>query len=103
MAIKQFSYTFSDRTNQPQLITKNLSTKGTIGGKGHENWTLLRLLPLLIGHYIPKGDETWEVLMNLKDVVEMSVSASFTEESVCFLDCKIAEHREKITAKAPLH
>ena len=32
--------------------------------------------------------------MNLKDVVELSVSASFSEESVCFLDCKIAEHRD---------
>lgn len=32
--------------------------------------------------------------MILKDVVELSVSASFTEESVYFLDCKIAEHRD---------
>ncbi|KAL3986654.1 KRAB domain-containing zinc finger protein [Sarotherodon galilaeus] len=77
-AIKQFPYAFSDRTNQPQLITKNFYSKRTIGGNGHENWTLLRLLPLLVGHRIPEGDETWEVLMNLKDV---------------FLDCKIAEHR----------
>lgn len=93
-AIKEFPYTFSDKTNQPQLITKNFSSKGTIGGNGHENWTFLRLLPLLVGHHIPEGDETWEVLMNLKDVVELSVSASFTEELVYFLDCKIAEHRE---------
>lgn len=60
-AIKQFPYTYSDRTNQPQLIPKTFSSKSTIGGNGHENWTLLRLLPLLIGHYIPSGDETWEV------------------------------------------
>lgn len=55
---------------------------------------LLRLLPLLIGQYIPKGDETWEVLMTLKEVVELSVSISFTEESLCFLDSKISEHRD---------
>lgn len=94
VANKQFPYTFSDRSNRPQLITKNFSPKGTIGGNGHENWTLLRLLPLLIGHHIPQGDETWEVLINLKDVVELSVSTSFTEELVYFLDCKIAEHRD---------
>ncbi|KAK2848117.1 hypothetical protein Q7C36_009799 [Tachysurus vachellii] len=94
VAIKKFPYTFSDRTNQPQLIANNFASKATIGGNGHENWTLLRLLPLLIGHHIPEGDETWEVLMNLKDVVELSVSASFSEESVCFLDCKLAEHRD---------
>lgn len=91
--IKQFPYTFSDRTNQPQLFPKNFSTKGTIRGNAHKNWALLRLLPLLVGHYIPEGGEIWEVLMNLKDVVEISVSASFTEESLYFLDCKIAEHR----------
>ena len=93
-AIKQFLYTFSDRTNQPQLITKNFSSKRTIGGNHHENWTLLRLLPLLTDHHIPEGDETWEALMILKDVVELSVSTSFTEESVYFHDCKIAEHKD---------
>lgn len=95
-AIKQFPYTFSDKTNQPQLVRKNfyLSTMATIGGNAHENWALLRHLPLMIGHHIPEGDETWEVLMNLKDLVELAVSASFTEESLYFFDCKIAEHRD---------
>lgn len=83
-AIKQFPYTFSDKTNQPQLVRKNFSTMATIGGNAHENWALLRHLPLMIGHHIPEGDETWEVLMNLKDVVELAVSASFTEESLYF-------------------
>lgn len=92
-AIKQFPYTYSDRTNQPQLIPKTFSSKSTIGGNGHENWTLLRLLPLLIGQHIPSGDETWEVLMTLKDVVELSMSTRFTVESLCFLDSKISEHR----------
>lgn len=92
-AIKQFPYTFSDRTNQPQLIPKTLFSKSTIGGNGHENWTLLRLLPLLIGKHIPSDDETWEVLMTLKDVVELSMSTRFTEESLFFLDSKISEHR----------
>lgn len=57
-AIKQY------RTNNPQLITKNFSSKRTIGGNGHENWTLLHLLPLLSD--IPEGDETLEVSYDLK-------------------------------------
>lgn len=93
-AIEQFPYTFSDKTNRPQLLTKNFTTKGTIGGNAHENWALLRLLPLLIGHHIPGEDEIWEVLMILKDVVELSLSGEFTEETVSFLDCKIADHRD---------
>lgn len=49
-AIRFFKYTFSDRTDRPQTIGKVFSIKGTIGGNAHENWCLIRLLPLLIGH-----------------------------------------------------
>lgn len=43
-AIKEFPYTHSDKTNQPQVISKAFHTKGTVGGNGHENWTLLRYM-----------------------------------------------------------
>lgn len=70
-------------------MTKYFTSKET--GNAREKWAALRLLPLLIGHLIPEEEETWEVLMNL---MELSVSAIFTEESVHYLDCKIAEHRD---------
>lgn len=37
--------------------------------KGTEEM-VIRLISLLIGVYIPEGDETWEVLLSLKDVVD---------------------------------
>lgn len=43
--------------------------------------------------------------MNFKDVVELSLSASFTEETMYFLDCKIAEHRhlfQKVFPNEPI-
>lgn len=42
-AIKEFPYVHSDKTNQPQLIYKAFHTKGTNGGNGHENWTLMEV------------------------------------------------------------
>lgn len=92
-AIKKFKYPFSDRTHKPQPIPKFYASKGTIGGNGHENWTLLRLLPLLIGDCVVENDKTWEILMLLKDILELAVSFQFTEDSFQFLDCKISEHR----------
>ncbi|XP_058262776.1 uncharacterized protein LOC131363855 [Hemibagrus wyckioides] len=92
-AIKQFPYKFSDRPDQPQPIQQLFATKKTIGGNGHENWALLRLLPLLIGHNVGENEHTWEVLMLLKDVVELSMSVQFTDDTVEFLNCKISEHR----------
>jgi len=87
-AIRSFPYTFADKTDQPQLISKTFSTKGTIGGNGHENWCLIRLLPLLIGHNIPEGDNTWEILMLLKDIVALVVAPQFNESLYTSLTTK---------------
>lgn len=63
-AIKQFQYKFSDRTDQPQPIPKS-----------REN------------------DHTWEILMLLKDIVELALSSHFSDDTVEFLNWKISEHR----------
>lgn len=99
--IRQFSYTFSDKANQPQIISKTFNSKGTTGGNGHENWSLLRLLPLMIGYNVPGGDQAWERLMLLKDILELVMSSHFTEELIHFLDCKISEHREVLQKTFP--
>lgn len=76
------------------MIGKGFSTKGTIGGNAHENWCLIGFLPFLIGSYVPEGDNTWEVLMLLKDIIELVVAPQHTEETLLFLECKIADHRQ---------
>lgn len=44
--IQKFPYKFGDKTNQRHAIPHTYSSKNTIGGNAHENWSLLRLLPL---------------------------------------------------------
>lgn len=99
--IRQFPYTFSDKADQPQIIPKTFSSKRTIAGNGHENWSLLRLLPLMIGRNVPEGDPSWEILMLLKDMLELVMSSCFTEELIHFLECKISEHREVLQKTFP--
>lgn len=60
-------------------------SKGTIEGNGHENATLLRLLPLLIGNAVHKKSAPWAVLMELKDLVELAMCPLFTEEMLEYL------------------
>lgn len=103
-AMKTFEYAFHDKTDRPQPIAHGFSTKGTIGGNGHENWALLRLLPLIIGHKVPEGDNAWNILLLLKDIVELAVATKHTEsvqESVHFLDCKVSEHRDLLQTTFP--
>lgn len=99
--IKSFPYKYADRVNKPQKIPKSSFAKGTIGGNGHENWTLLRLLPLIIGSSIPENDPAWVILMDLKQIVELVVSTKFSEETLCYLEAKIADHRKLLTETYP--
>lgn len=47
--ISQFPYKWTDKSDSPQPIPINFATRKSIGGNAHENWSLLRLLPLMIG------------------------------------------------------
>lgn len=42
------------------------------------NWCLLRLLPLLIGHLIPVGNCFWELLLNLKQCLDIILAPVIT-------------------------
>lgn len=99
--IQNFPYKYSDKTNRPQKIPEKVLVSETIGGNGHENWTLLRLLPLLIGDVVPENDDAWSVILELKDIVELLASCTFTDESLCYLDAKISEHRRLLQSVFP--
>ena len=99
--IQRFPYKFSDSVNRPQRIPEKVLKSKTIGGNGHENWTLLRLLPLFIGDVVPENDDAWAVILELKDIVELLASSSFTDESLCYLDAKISEHRKLLLTVFP--
>ncbi|KAK6479283.1 hypothetical protein HHUSO_G19991 [Huso huso] len=99
--IRQFPYKWSDKTNCPQSVPLNLATRRTVGGNAHENWCLLHLLPFIIGTNIPVGEPSWQVLMDLKDIVELVVSPLHTEETIWYLDAKISEHRRRFLEVFP--
>lgn len=69
-----FPYKWSDKTNCPQPIAPNFTSRKSVGGNAHENWCLLRMIPLMIGDKVPEDEPAWEVLMALKDVVELVVA-----------------------------
>ena len=85
-SITQFPYTWTDKTDHPQPIPQHLLSRKSIGGNAHENWTLLRLLPFIIGVKIPFNEPAWQVLMTLEDTTELVVSPFHTEDSISYLD-----------------
>ena len=94
-----FPYQYADKINRPHPIPKTFATIGTIGENGHENATLLRLLPLMVGSDVPEGDGVWAVLTDLKDIVELVLSP--TSETVQYLQSKISDCRQTLQEVFP--
>ena len=95
-SITQFPYKFTDKTDCPEPIPANFASRKSIGGNASENWALLRLLSFIIGATIPQNDPAWHILMILKDITELVVAPIHTEESICYLDTLISEHRHRL-------
>lgn len=55
----------------------------------------------MIGSKVPEGDEAWGVLMDLKEIVQLGLSTSFTEESIQYMQTKIIDHRQGLKAVFP--
>lgn len=91
--IKTFPYKFKDAVNKPQQIPPKFAVTCSVGGNATENWTLLRLLPIFIGKKIPSNEGAWELLMDLKDIVEISFAPVIHESVVGYLASKIADHK----------
>lgn len=48
-AILSFNFKWTDKTNRPHSVPLSFASRKTVGGNAHENWSLIRFLPLLIG------------------------------------------------------
>lgn len=73
----------------------------SVGGNAHENWTLIRFLPLMIGHRVQHEEPAWQILTDLKDIVELVVCPVHTENSFAYLDFNISEHRTRFQEVFP--
>ncbi len=100
-SIQKFPYKWTDKSNRPHAIPRTFMLKKSIGGNAHENWSLLRLLPLLIGHLVPPDEPSWQVILDLKDIVELVVAPVHTTQSIAFLEAKICDHRARLREVFP--
>ena len=94
-------FKFADKKNRRQKIPAFFQRNKTLGGNGHENWSLVHFLPLIIGHCVPEGDQTWELVLELKDLVELLSTPYFTPGLLCYLRAKISDHRQLLQTVFP--
>jgi len=99
--ILKFPFKWGDKKNRSQVIPNSYSCKKTIGGNAHENWNLIRFLPFLVGDLIPEGELAWQVILDLKEIVELAVAPCHTDETIAYLDIKVSEHRQRLLELNP--
>lgn len=99
--ILKFPFKWSDKKNRPHLIPHTYSSRKTVGGNAHENWCLIRFLPFLIGDFVPEDELAWQVILDLKEIVELAVAPVHTQETIAYLDVKVSEHRQRLLELIP--
>ena len=54
-------------------------------------WVLGRLLPLMVGQYIPEGDQHWMCFLNILRIMTIATAVELTENSVSLLTLLIED------------
>lgn len=99
--IRQFTYQGSDSNSTPSEV----SEKGAkLGGQAAENGCLLRLLPIIIGEKIADTeDPVWQLVVQLKEVVELICAPTISEPQIALLNVQIREYLEERKEMFPTH
>lgn len=100
-SIEDFPFKWTNKTNQPHPVSLTYASRKTIGENTHENWCFIRFFPLLLGHMVPTDEPAWELLADLKDIVEIVVSPVQMQESIAYLNFKIYEQKVRFMEVFP--
>lgn len=73
-----------------------LPTSGTkLGGHAAQNWWLLRHLPILLDDRVrDRKDEVWQLILLLRQVVELVCAPTLSESQVAYMKVLIEEYLE---------
>ena len=90
--LTQFKFLGSDANNKPNVV----NVKGErLGGHAVQNWCLLRLLPILIGDRIlDHEDDTWQLCLQLRSIVDIVCAPKVTRGLVSYLRVCIDDYIE---------
>lgn len=55
-------------------------------------WLLGRILPLIIGEYVPENDERWRLYLNMMNIVDILFAPNTTTDHATYLATLIDDH-----------
>ena len=66
-----------------------------------QNWLLGRLLPLMVGSYVPDGDSHWECYMQLLSIMVLVTAVEVTLDSVSELTMLVQDYLHAFNSLYP--
>lgn len=92
--ILSHSYGFADDKNKPSPIMHHTLTSSdhSLKQRAAQMWCLLRVMPLLIGEFIPKGNCFWELILKLRMITDIVFAPKVSRGQCIFLKSLIEDH-----------
>ncbi len=90
--IVSFDYGYSKSSNKPATIDSVSAFVVKIRQSASQMWLLSRCLPLLIGHFLPVDDKSWQCFGLLLSTLDICTSHSCSADTVAYLVTLIEEH-----------
>uniref|UniRef100_A0A0C9RNU9 ZNF687 protein n=1 Tax=Fopius arisanus TaxID=64838 RepID=A0A0C9RNU9_9HYME len=85
-------FNYGSVKNVPAEITSMHLTNKAIIMSASEMLTLVRYLPLIIAHKIPEKDDVWQLLLSLKEIIDIVTSYDVDNDCWQVLQVKIDEY-----------
>lgn len=92
--ISTFSYGFADVKNKPSVISPNTlqNQDSSLKNSASQMWCLLRILPILLGDKVPRGNQHWELFLLLRRIMDIAFAREITETMIAHLRIYIEDH-----------
>ena len=87
--IKSFPYSDSDKVNKPVPLSTDGSSKVSVKQTSAQCLCLLRLLPLMISHYIPNDNECWKIYIKFLQILDFILAPSLDRGQLKYLEIEI--------------
>lgn len=87
-----------DSSSSPCQVSEKAKT---VGGQAAENWCLLRLLPVIIVDKVDLHEPVWQLLITLKELVELVCAPKIATAQVAYLNIVVVEYLETRKAVFP--
>ena len=84
--LQKFAFGQNDRSSKPVSISQRVLQDGSIAGKAVEKWTLMRVLPFLIGKFVPEDNACWKLYLLLRLIADIVLSPAAGPSWISYLE-----------------